>query len=74
MTESLASAVEKIYAHTRMLLTDRARRRMAQWDADNAMHKHGQFRYTLEEFGLSEPRIRSGMHAYLQFLDTRFGR
>lgn len=62
---SIESAVEKIYAHARMPLTAASRQRMRQWSIDNPMHRHGGFRYSLEEFGLSAEGIRRDMADYL---------
>jgi len=73
ITRAMPAAIDRIYAHVGMSLRDDARSRMLRWEADNAMHKHGEFRYTLEEFGLSETQIRLDMRDYLDFLQTRFG-
>ena len=42
---------------------------MLQWDRDNTMHKHGEFKYSLEELGLSEAVIRDRMASYFELLD-----
>lgn len=73
LTRALPTSIERVYAHAGLQLSEAARQRMLAWEADNAMHKHGEFRYTLDEFGLSEAQIRRDMHGYLDFMHARFG-
>lgn len=73
LTRALPASIERIYAHVGLPLSMESRQRMLAWDADNAMHKHGEFRYSLAEFGLSEMQIRRDMSGYLDFLRDRFG-
>ena len=52
-----------------MTLTDPARTDMLRWDAENAMHKHGAFTYSLDDVGLDEREIRERMSDYFALLD-----
>ena len=47
-----------------MTLTDGAHADMLRWDAENAMHKHGAFTYSLDDVGLDEQEIRERMSGY----------
>ena len=66
---NLPDVVERIYAHAGMTLTDGARAAMLRWDAENAMHKHGAFRYSLEDVGLDEREVLGRMSGYVALLD-----
>jgi hypothetical protein len=66
---SLPGVLERVYAHAGIPLTQASLDRMLQWDRDNAMHKHGEFKYSLEELGLEEAVIRQRMASYFAFLD-----
>jgi hypothetical protein len=46
---------------------------MLQWDRNNAMHKQGEFKYSLEELGLDEAVIRSRMPRYFTLLEQLAG-
>jgi hypothetical protein len=70
----LSGVVERIYAHAGMTLTDGAHADMLRWDAENAMHKHGAFTYSLEDVGLDEPEIRERMSGYFTLLHELAGR
>jgi hypothetical protein len=67
------TTAERIYARAGLTLTASARQRMQQWELDNVIHKHGEFKYSLEEFGLSSEQVRRNMASYLAFLESRFG-
>ena len=69
----LPGVVERVYAHAGMTLTDRAHADMLRWDAENAMHKHGAFTYSLDDVGLDEQEIRERMSGYFA-LPRRAGR
>ena len=68
VTGSFRTAVEKIYEHAGLPLSDAARERVLRWDAEHAIHKYGEHRYSLEEFGLSEELIRKRMAGYFELL------
>ena len=66
---ALPGAIGRVYAHAGLPLGDAARTRMLAWDTANAMHKHGEFRYSLADAGLDEALIRERMAGYFAFLD-----
>lgn len=73
LTHAMPTAIEQIYAHAGLSLSIQARERMARWELDNAMHKHGEFRYSLAEFGLSEREISTRMADYIELQNRLFG-
>jgi hypothetical protein len=66
---SLPAVLERIYADAGLPLSEAALARMLRWDAENAMHKKGEFKYSLAELGLEEAAIRGKMASYFAFLD-----
>ena len=67
---ALPETIESIYAHAGMVLRDDARRRMLDWNAQNAMHKLGEFKYSLADAGLDEAVIRDRMAPYFELLNA----
>lgn len=49
--------IEKIYSHFNLQDSGEAMTRMQSWLEANPRHKHGQHKYTLNQFGLSEEDI-----------------
>jgi hypothetical protein len=70
---NLASVVEQVYADAGLPLSPEALERMLRWDRDNAMHKAGEFKYSLQELGLDEAVIRNRMGRYFALLDKLAG-
>lgn len=66
---NLREVIARIYADAGLALSPESLDRMLQWDQDNAMHKQGEFKYSLEELGLEEAVIRSRMANYFKLLD-----
>ncbi|MBW8753086.1 MAG: sulfotransferase [Sphingomonadales bacterium] len=66
---ALPETIERIYAHASLTLTAAARERMFAWNAANAMHKLGEFKYSLADAGLDEAVIRQRMAGYFELLD-----
>ena len=66
---NLPKVLERIYADAGLTLSRESLDRMLQWDRENAMHKQGEFKYSLEELGLDEAVIRQRMASYFEFLD-----
>jgi hypothetical protein len=66
---NLPRVLERIYADAGLPLSRDSLDRMLQWDKDNSMHKHGEFKYSLAELGLDEAVIRQRMAGYFDFLD-----
>jgi hypothetical protein len=69
IVSALPETIERIYAHAELPLTAASRDRMIAWNAANAMHKHGEFRYSLADAGLDEAVIRQRMAGYFALLD-----
>jgi hypothetical protein len=65
----LPDVLERIYDEAGVELTKASFERMQAWEKENAMHKHGEFLYSLQELGLDEAIIRERMARYFQFLD-----
>ena len=57
---------ERIYQLAGMPLTDEGRAAMLDWEANNAQGKHGEHRYTLQEFGLDEATIEQAFPSYIE--------
>lgn len=70
---NLSSVVQRIYADAGLPLSADALERMMRWDRENAMHKQGEFKYSLQELGLDEAVIRSRMARYFALLDKLAG-
>jgi hypothetical protein len=70
----LRKVLERIYADAGLELKRDSLGRMLQWDKDNTMHKHGEFKYSLAELGLDEGVIRQRMASYFDFLDQLAGK
>jgi hypothetical protein len=66
---SLPAVIEQVYGHAGMVLTEAARRNMLKWNSENAMHKLGEFRYSLEDAGLDEAIVRERMASYFELLE-----
>lgn len=71
LREPLA-VVERIYAQFGIPMTPAARESLTTWLQDNRRDKRPPHDYTLEEFGLSEAKIRSDFAAYRKrFIEPR---
>jgi hypothetical protein len=71
---SLPVVLARIYADAGVPLSDASLDRMLRWDAENAMHKQGEFKYSIQELGLEEATIREKMADYFELLDQLAGR
>lgn len=67
---ALPDTIERVYRFAGMPLADASRQRMLEWNEANAMHKLGEFRYSLEDAGLSADVVRQRMKGYFDFLAT----
>ena len=61
-------SVRRIYEHFGLEFTEELNRRAQKWLADHPRGKHGEHRYTLEQFGLT----RDYLHERLAFYSERF--
>lgn len=59
-------AVQRMYVHFGFDFTDDAERRMRAWHAANPRDKHGEHRYSAEEFGLTTDAMRDRFAAYMK--------
>lgn len=66
ITGDWRAAIKRIYAAAGVELSDEARAAMQAWEADNPQGKHGELRYTIEQYGLSRDEIRLACAPYLQ--------
>lgn len=69
LTKDPIAMVGRIYAHFGLHLGGEAERRMRSFLAANPQHKHGEHRYSLEQFGLDPAVERERYGFYLE----RFG-
>jgi hypothetical protein len=67
---AMDAVVERIYRHVGLPLSDASRRRMQDWERTHPMHGKGEFRYSLEEYGLNRAQIERDFSGYIAFLDT----
>jgi hypothetical protein len=67
---ALPHVIERIYADAGVLLTEASLGKMLQWEAGNAVHRHGEFKYALGELGIEETMIRTKMAKYFELLDA----
>ncbi|MFZ4664990.1 MAG: sulfotransferase family protein [Prochlorotrichaceae cyanobacterium] len=61
--------IQKIYHYFNYDFSPEMKVQLQQWIQDNPQHKHGVHRYTLDQFGLSEPQIQEKFSLYYD----RFG-
>lgn len=61
------AAVHGIYDRFGFALSPEAERAMQVWIADNPIGKHGEHRYTLEEFGITPEEVRA---CFLDYIDA----
>ena len=61
-----AGAVTRMYAHFGIDMSDEADRRMRAWHTANPQGKHGEHRYTAEEFGLTAQGMADRFAAYTE--------
>lgn len=59
------SAIEKVYAHAGMALSDESRQRMLAWEHDNVQHKQGVHRHSLQDFGVAPEQVEQRMRHYV---------
>jgi Sulfotransferase family len=72
LTSDAERVLEKVYAHAGMTLSDKARDAMRQWKQENSMHKLGEHKHTLEDFGLTREAVQSKYSSYIERLGHYF--
>ena len=65
LSQNPIDAIHKMYAHFGLTLTNRAEQNMKEFLKKNPKHKHGEHRYSLSHYGLSENKISSHFKAYM---------
>ena len=60
------AVVREIYRRAGHPLTAEAEQGMRDWEQDNEQGKHGQHRYSLEEFGLSGQIVDQAFSEYIR--------
>lgn len=56
---------EEIYRRANLSMTEEGRSAMLKWEAENVQGKHGEHRYSLEEYGLDEKVIETSFPDYI---------
>jgi hypothetical protein len=59
-------AVRRVYEYFGVEMTEEAERRMRRWHAENPPGKHGEHRYSAEDFGLTDRTITDRYAAYIE--------
>ena len=59
-------AVREIYNFAGIAFSDKTAAGITQWLAENPADKHGKHTYTLEDYGLTEARVRDVYADYIQ--------
>ncbi|MGV6806388.1 MAG: sulfotransferase [bacterium] len=70
--EDIPAAMKKIYDFCNAELTSDSLQRILDWDNNNPKNKHGEFKYSLEEYGLDKDDLRKQYPEYFQFLLDTF--
>ena len=65
LSKNPIDAIHQMYAHFGLTLTNRAEQNMKEFLKNNPKHKHGEHRYSLSHYGLSETKISSHFKAYM---------
>lgn len=73
ITRSMDTALDKIYRHISLPLSDASRQRMQQWEDTHPQHAQGGFAYSLAEFGLNADTLQRDMACYIAWMQERFG-
>ena len=66
LSKNPIEVIHKMYAHFGLTLTDKAEQNMKEFLNNNPKHKHGEHRYSLSHYGLSEAAISSCFKNYIQ--------
>lgn len=73
ISSDLSIKIEQIYIHAGLALTLQWRARIHARDAANMMHKHGEFRYSLNKSGLDEVTVRQRIAPHFALLEKFYG-
>ncbi|MDG2003318.1 MAG: hypothetical protein P8J20_08305 [Novosphingobium sp.] len=70
---NLPAMLDHVYEYAGLELKHQSRERMLAWNAENTMHKLGEFSYSLADAGLDEAAIRERMAGYFKHLENLSG-
>ena len=70
ITEDPLGAIERLYKHFDIAMTDDARSALRGHVRNNPRGKHGEHRYTAADFGLTDTTIRDRFAAYIDAFDV----
>lgn len=65
LRDTSEKVLEKIYAARGLTLSASARGAAATWEAENAQHKFGSFKYSLSHFDLTEEMVQTQFKEYI---------
>lgn len=65
-----AGVVARIYAFAHAPFTEATKQSITRWEQDNEQGKHGEYKYALADFDVTEDEIEHGFRAYIErFID-----
>lgn len=66
LTNNAERVVEKVYAYAGRQLSERARNNMHNWEEENRQHKHGVYKYSLAQYGITREMIEEKFRPYTE--------
>ena len=66
LTADSQQVVEKIYAFAGRPLKDQVREAVARWEAENHQHKHGVYKYSLADYGITPEMVEEKFRPYVE--------
>lgn len=66
LTNQSEQVVKKVYAFAGRTLSAKAHKAMKDWDQENAQHKHGIYKYSLDDYAISKEMIEEKFHSYIE--------
>jgi Sulfotransferase family len=64
IVRNMSAVIERVYDFADIELTDETKEAFADWEQENAQHKHGKHEYRTEEFGISKADIAEAFKDY----------
>lgn len=61
-----AGVVKRIYAYANAPFTEETAQSIARWEEDNEQGKHGEYKYALADYGVTEDEIENGFRTYIE--------
>jgi hypothetical protein len=69
LTKDTEKVLAAVFAHAGLDFGSAERQAVQAWEKNNRQHKHGEHRYSIDDFGTTEDQVRRRMSRYI----TRFG-